>query len=512
MGELSGKAYALMREFHLSDPADPYSQASQDGCYLTELTPESKAFGLSERIFDVKASGPCASNGEFLWFTEDSRLFVTDGREAWLLCDLAIFGVGYNNQVRRILPLEGEELIVACETMHIRLVPGSAAKPLVIGALGEVDIFQLTNEIAVYNTTGPLCPVVAKEFPDRKSLNLALLSGEVDLVALGDVLAARNYAKQGYLLPLEREYPSLFEDGKLIPSVRETSRWNGETYFLPHRVMYEGMYVDVEIWEEGAWQTDLSAYFAFAREKAPNVMKRWLNRDILHVFGKRLDEWIDWDAGTCHFTDQSFVDMIEYAADCAPDYDTIDANYTEEPSMISFGGYMKEIWSMESLSTFYVDDYYGRSIYQPMPSAVHQGVGIFADCFIGVVAGGDRTDGALAFLEYILVDYPIGRDWDGEASVFAPVSLQVVEEHTRSIVEAPYNGLDYEKMALHMAEMEENYWKAILSADHFCYGSQNEILDVVYEEAERALSGNITAKQAAEYVQNRISIYLAEQG
>ncbi len=32
------------------------------------------------------------------------------------------------------------------------------------------------------------------------------------------------------------------------------------------------------------------------------------------------------------------------------------------------------------------------------------------------------------------------------------------------------------------------------------------------EEAERFFYGEITAKQTAEYVQNRVSIYLAEQG
>ena len=60
-------------------------------------------------------------------------------------------------------------------------------------------------------------------------------------------------------------------------------------------------------------------------------------------------------------------------------------------------------------------------------------------------------------------------------------------------------------------ESYENTWKMIRQADHFQY-FRNEVFDVIYAEAGRFFSGSITAEQAAEYVQNRISLYLAEQG
>ena len=60
---------------------------------------------------------------------------------------------------------------------------------------------------------------------------------------------------------------------------------------------------------------------------------------------------------------------------------------------------------------------------------------------------------------------------------------------------------------------EEPYkttWSYIHNADHFVY-TQNEIYEVMKKEAASYFSGTITAKQAADYVQNRISLYLAEQ-
>ena len=57
----------------------------------------------------------------------------------------------------------------------------------------------------------------------------------------------------------------------------------------------------------------------------------------------------------------------------------------------------------------------------------------------------------------------------------------------------------------------QDTWKMIRQADHLAY-YRNAVYDVVMEEAYRYFKGDITAKQAADYVQNRISLYLAEQG
>ena len=62
-------------------------------------------------------------------------------------------------------------------------------------------------------------------------------------------------------------------------------------------------------------------------------------------------------------------------------------------------------------------------------------------------------------------------------------------------------------------ETEEQGYEVFLNADHFTFGDgYSEIGKVVKEEAARFFAGEITAEKAAEYIQNRVSIYLAEQG
>jgi len=164
-----------------------------------------------------------------------------------------------------------------------------------------------------------------------------------------------------------------------------------------------------------------------------------------------------------------------------------------------------------------------------MPSSVHDGYEIFAGHYF-TVANNERSRKAAAeflrwhFLEDVVEEFPkdynywlrdgfsINRDEtdrfllryiDGEVELSADPELPAdVQEYVLN------------EQRLHNSrcgqEQYEKTWELIREGDHFQY-FRNDIFDVMYEEAGRYFSGSITAEQAAEYVQNRISLYLAEQ-
>ena len=55
-------------------------------------------------------------------------------------------------------------------------------------------------------------------------------------------------------------------------------------------------------------------------------------------------------------------------------------------------------------------------------------------------------------------------------------------------------------------------YRSIVAGSYGYLYTENEIMKVMREEALRFFAGELTAEKAAEYMQNRISIYLAEQG
>ena len=52
---------------------------------------------------------------------------------------------------------------------------------------------------------------------------------------------------------------------------------------------------------------------------------------------------------------------------------------------------------------------------------------------------------------------------------------------------------------------------ALREADRFSYPI-NAVAEVILDEARRYFAGQITAEKAAEYIQNRVQLYLDEQG
>ena len=92
----------------------------------------------------------------------------------------------------------------------------------------------------------------------------------------------------------------------------------------------------------------------------------------------------------------------------------------------------------------------------------------------------------------------------------APLFSTVTEECHAYISDIWEPGSDEDR-----AEISEQVkivlWDTLSTADHYMFCNE-DILFVVEDEAFRYFSGEITAEKAAEYIQNRVSIYLAEQG
>ena len=166
----------------------------------------------------------------------------------------------------------------------------------------------------------------------------------------------------------------------------------------------------------------------------------------------------------------------------------------------------------------------------PMPSSVHDGYEMFVRHYFAVVDNEVSREAAgdflrWHFLEDVVEEFPKDYDYwlrDGfsinrdETDRFL---LRYIDGEVELSVdpELPADVQEYilDEQRLHNSrcgqEQYEKTWEFIREGDHFQY-FRNDIFDVMYEEAGRYFSGSITASQAAEYIQNRVSIYLAEQG
>ncbi|MBQ2750479.1 MAG: hypothetical protein IJF34_11900, partial [Clostridia bacterium] len=457
------------------------------------------------------------------------------------IADLIFFGVNESSHVRAVRTLSDGRILVATDGILIELsgtevATGEQKKVFTAGVINLYgDVSELTLTFSKFNRVSEKAAFVVKEFDDQADLNLALLSGEISMVISRDQFMLKNYVKQDILAPLEEVAPELFEKDVLIENIVDATRLDGVCYYLPRSFWIRGEATDARYMEEGVTFENRLEYYDFLSEKVPDYFEPVTKRILFSTFGQDLDEWIDWETNTCHFDDGTFEALLEF---CNKGSTQEEVNqYTAQPYSMNSRSFVlqdsmrnnqftdvKEAKEyLATLSPSEVGNSQWVWVNYPIPSSVYDGFEIYVPEFFAVVEDEASREAAgeflrWHFLEDVIDDFPsktlatelyplsvnrdetdrfLARNIDGE--------IEITEDlgGLRAMLEDFNRGCGQEQY--------DKTWEVISRGDHFQY-FRNEVYDVMYEEAGRFFSGNNTAKQAAEYVQNRISIYLAEQG
>ncbi|MBE6998735.1 MAG: hypothetical protein E7428_00935 [Ruminococcaceae bacterium] len=522
--EIGGTPYALIREREAIAGAYRYFNSTKEAACLIPLT--FNTIDLSGEGIEIEGrpTGGAFSDGTYGYYMCGSELWRTNGVDCKKLADLIYCGVDETSVVRKVCTLADGRILVVANGGMIELTASESIVPAErsVYTLGVVNYYNysglLSKTVAKFNGQSDGVRFVVKEYSDITKMNLALLSGEVDMIVSSDHFMLKNYVKQGLLAPLEEVAPALFEEGVLIENIVDVTRMEGICYFLPREFLIEGKSVRSTILEEGQTFDHPKDFFDLVLETSPTSMK--FNSKDFHMehYGTNIDDWIDWDNNTCHFDDGSFETLLEFCNLGAGPGET-----RSHGSDVMPFGLQNLINQNEFVDWETANEYSGDSawVVVPIPSTVHKGFGIDAFDYYAVVDRVESREAAREFLEWhFLADVlgeipPDGPDgWSNEVlfeSGYDYLSINRAEcERVLSrnlIVEDEDNE---EELVVEQRRYEDS-WKIIQQADHLWYYS-NAVFDVMMEEACRYFSGDITAKQAADYVQNRISLYLAEQG
>ncbi len=545
---------------------DPYALLEiEDKGRLVPLTPETTELPVEGIDIDGCPTGGAFSDGRFGYFMSGTQLWRTDGEASSCIADLVPYGVTLSSMVRSVRALSDGRLLVVVDGKLVELTgsdgPVERITACTIGVIDYEGILDFLNlSVAKYNDLAENVYFQIKEYEDIVKLNLDILSGEVSMVITPDRFALNNYVKQGLLAPLEEVAPKLFEKDVLIENVVEAARIDGTCYYLPREFTVRGECVTKpDLLKDGNLFETRQAYCDFISEHDPDYFAARTPGDIFENFAHDLDEWIDWEANTAHFDDGSFAALLEFCSQGST-REEVTEYWSEKSATESQWG---RNWKAASFTlTDTVESYRFTQVkeaqdYQkdlpkedgeggpetwvqvdfPMPSVEHEGYEIFAENFFAVVNEEESKEAAGEFLTWFILEnveeeYP-EKNYAYEASGF-PISQKETERYLGRLLnghvdpEAEVAALDEESakypnvvMSIRNAAQihnmqcgQEQYditWSYIEKADHFGY-AENEIYKVMLAEAGSYFAGSITAEKAAEYVQNRISLYLAEQG
>ena len=365
----------------------------------------------------------------------------------------------------------------------------------------------------------------------EKRFDIDLASGVVyDLVSLSDQNRDK-YVKKGMLADL---YEFFDADGtlsreSLLGCVRQGSETDGKLYVVPWNFYLYTVVGKTALVGDREMLTvsDLREL----QKKLPSDA-RLFSVDRFGVFRMTIEaamsEYIDYPTASCRFTDPAFVELLEFLKalpetgggyfTISLDEDGLDEIRGERTYLLGFS--LLSIQQFIMLKNIYRDDAYTIKGY---PNNTGNGSirGNLGN--IAIPEKSAQKEGAWEFLKYVLSDevQTVQQDLPVTNSGLSALLDEYLTKHfytlkkrqTTSVMitDEPRDENDeyYEELSFTREDADEII--RFLNGLSFSMKFDQTALEIILEEVIDYFGGTRNAKQCAENIQNRVSIYLSEQ-
>ncbi|MCM1568539.1 MAG: ABC transporter substrate-binding protein [Roseburia sp.] len=306
---------------------------------------------------------------------------------------------------------------------------------------------------------------------------------------------------------------------QFLPGVIEMGTSGNVLVGLPPEVDLATAMTLKSIWQKDSWTVEdllelleTGDYVGLhCQGESPYACRATLNE---LVKGLLEDSWlVDWEKGECHFDDERFLKILEAAK--AYGDDTL-----SRKMFLGAGGclYDNAVSSVEAINERY-ERYGEECFFVGNPNSKGNGHFLISDGMIVVSKDAD-TEAVRAFLECLLSEEVQYLDYFGAENPVSKISLdeiEVVENyHNTGETEIVWSGWRggnrvLERLAdgrtiLHI--YKELLEKAVPGRD--IMGYYNDIINILWEEAEGYFAGDKSTRETAEIINSRVQVYLYE--
>ena len=530
--DLGGIQYLLAEEI-------PDTEGGQAGRKLLfPLT--GKEIGEAAEVKNFGGSYGCAGDGEYVYYIDGMYLSRTDG-EKIATCG-GLLSLGLSPQAETVLLALGGGRLLAAQKDTLLLLEEEVEDPNLVtlramcpNGVIDPNVMQFIKE---YNAEDNGVKIEVRQyFGSYVSMNLDYLEGGFDLIlgSYGSVDRIRSFAEKGELLPMREALGEDPEELGILSNLVKAGEIEGECYYLPVLFGLKGVALPEKIMGEKRYFENVDEFIRTVDEIDDKRFFRISTREveIEEDYGHDgYEEWVDWETKTCYFDDPGFAHFLEFLKQYAKDWDEVEASGISDKVLLYPGASLDQLDSTLNLQIFYekwgadqpYSQYGMKAVLFPVPGrASFHGLAITSGCIAAMFCGGEHQTETAAFLQRLFSEEvqqelapTLGENYTGIGC------FPVVESALNRFIEAEigynYSSLngsvtEIERVVRHSASEERQELIDYLhAADHYAVGSVTEIAKIVKEEAKRFFADEITSEKAAEYIQNRVSLYLAEQG
>ncbi len=492
--------------------------------------------------FDVYGNTFADGGGEYDFYVSDSSsLFGWNvGSEPVTLLNWVKSGVS-NIEVQDIF-YAGEETFVTAGLSHPHGYPkfsllkkelvntGDKTEILVAG-IDENITSYIENAAIKFNNGSDKYYVTIKKYSydQADQLNLDLTSGNIpDVLFTGSYTPTDAYISKGIFADL---YEFIDGDGELkredfLPNLLEACETDGKLYRFTDKFSVYTVLGKTSVFgdKQGITVDELNALKAGMPEGTelfPGFTKRNILEYALQLSG---DEFIDYKKGSCDFTSESFIKMLEFANGFIDDIDSQtyfdDSFWGRYDTMFSDGSALL----MVAFLTDYADVYsFERCNFDEQVTAVgfpcenRVGNSFAVDSGFSISAKSENKEGAWAFVRTLLL--PEYQDL-GDKLPARKDSLekfaQTAMKHDPDRVYNPVVLMGDMALSSGSADIGEpkqediDRFNEIIASANGLMSYNSDIMEIVNEEAATYFSGSKSAEDAAALIQTRVQLYLDE--
>ncbi|MDE6036016.1 MAG: extracellular solute-binding protein, partial [Ruminococcus sp.] len=425
--------------------------------------------------------------------------------------------------------------------------------------LGCIESSFNAPEIAMmYSKQSDNYNVEIRKYEDTDNLRLDVLSGDApDLFAYGGNSFMYRYVNMGAFANLYDYMDN--KDGikrdDILENVLQAFEYKGGLYGIPAGFILSDLLIansDVISRDYSFWNYD--EFFSIA-ENMPEGMclsprAEWFAaRD--GVFGELCvngyGNWIDYDNYTCDFNNEEFIHLLNFCNTVEINepfnqeemdklsYEEKHIMYTEDDISVMnkkslFGRYADSIGDCGDFvytarqNGLYLNNNY---TYLIKPSDDRTGsISTANDMCFSILSGTDCPDGAWDFMNYVLSpnfqNNYMQLKWcftTNKKSYERKVNNALDELRTEVHVSTDPMNTDEEQPETEgitwinkpITDEDAEYMYDFISHFNKLSDSDSDAQDIIWEECNKFMNGEISAEECAERIQNRVSLYLSEQ-
>ena len=491
-------------------------QAAQDGLYIVQFSGLDLTTQLLKLNADTFALEPADVGGVGIYglgttadgdvlvsCTSDGREFVKTADEAELFdwSEPGIVFPGYTNLYELgdgswLLFYRGQ---TSLELLEEKLLPPKTTLTLLTD-YPRAELYTIVND---FNRTSEGYRVEVQLLGEggltAELLRTQLIAGEgpdifafYDRSSLAD-LGANSFEDLLTYLDADAEYGH----DTLVPELLEAMCVQGKLSWLPYSFGISTFTAPSAYLSEPGFSFD-EAKQAAAKAGLP-LFPGWMTRDILWgwLSDFAVGQYMDLEAGTCSFDSEDYISLLEECAAAASEFGSDSAALYN--SLLQFE-LLQNLIRVSTIS----DNYGGDYAYVGAPGGMSNGSMFSPDLCFAISGASEHKDAA-----WQLVRSCLSEEHQSALSGGFPASAQALDA---MIDDAVANGVHYYEYEYELDKADAAKLRGLISETQTAQDAYPAVLNIMAEDAAQFFAGQITAEQAAAYTQDRVSIWLAEQG